>query len=450
MTQLEAARRGDITPEMEFVAEREQLTAEVIRDEVAAGRMVIPANTVHLAGVLEPMAIGIEAKCKINANIGNSAVTSDIDGELEKLHTSVHYGADTVMDLSTGKDIDTIRRSIIDASPVPIGTVPIYQMLEELGGEIEEMRAQHFLDMVEHQAKQGVDYMTIHCGLLLEHLHMTTERVTGIVSRGGSLIAKWMMAHRKQNPLYECFDDLCDIMRQYDVTWSLGDGLRPGSIADASDDAQFAELDVLGELVERSWKNGTQVMVEGPGHVPMDQIDMNIKRQIDVCKGAPFYVLGPLVTDIAPGYDHITSAIGAAMAGWSGAAMLCYVTPKEHLGLPNNDDVKDGVIAYKIAAHAADVARHRKGAQDRDNALSKARFEFDWNEQFRLSLDPQTAQAYHDETLPQDTFKSAHFCSMCGPKYCSMKITEDIRAMADEGNLVEIEPATSSSESSAS
>ena len=450
MTQLEAARRGDITPEMEFVAEREQLTAEVIRDEVAAGRMVIPANTVHLAGVLQPMAIGIEAKCKINANIGNSAVTSDIDGELEKLHTSVHYGADTVMDLSTGKDIDTIRRSIIDASPVPIGTVPIYQMLEELGGEIEEMRAQHFLDMVEHQAKQGVDYMTIHCGLLLEHLHMTTERVTGIVSRGGSLIAKWMMAHRKQNPLYECFDDLCDIMRQYDVTWSLGDGLRPGSIADASDDAQFAELDVLGELVERSWENGTQVMVEGPGHVPMDQIDMNIKRQIDVCKGAPFYVLGPLVTDIAPGYDHITSAIGAAMAGWSGAAMLCYVTPKEHLGLPNNDDVKEGVIAYKIAAHAADVARHRKGAQDRDNALSKARFEFDWNEQFRLSLDPQTAQAYHDETLPQDTFKSAHFCSMCGPKYCSMKITEDIRAMADEGNLVEIEPATSSSESSAS
>ena len=393
MTQLEAARRGDITPEMEFVAEREQLTAEGIRDEVAAGRMGIPANTVHLAGVLEPMAIGIEAKCKINANIGNSAVTSDIDGELEKLHTSVHYGADTVMDLSTGKDIDSIRRSIIDASPVPIGTVPIYQMLEELGGEIEEMRAQHFLDMVEHQAKQGVDYMTIHCGLLLEHLHMTTERVTGLVRRGGSLIAKWMMAHRKQNPLYECFDDLCDIMRQYDVTWSLGDGLRPGSIADASDDAQFAELDVLGELVERSWENGTQVMVEGPGHVPMDQIDMNIKRQIEVCKGAPFYVLGPLVTDIAPGYDHITSAIGAAMAGWSGAAMLCYVTPKEHLGLPNNDDVKEGVIAYKIAAHAADVARHRKGAQDRDNALSKARFEFDWNEQFRLSLDPQTAQA---------------------------------------------------------
>ena len=305
-TQLLEARAGNITPEMEFVAKREQLSAETIRDEVAAGRMVIPANKVHLAGVLEPMGIGIAAKCKINANIGNSAVTSDVQGELEKLHTSVHFGADTVMDLSTGKDIDNIRKEIIGKSPVPIGTVPIYQMLEELGGNIEDMRAQHFLDMVEHQAKQGVDYMTVHCGLLLEHLHMTTERVTGIVSRGGSLIAKWMMTHRKQNPLYECFDDLCDIMREYDVTWSLGDGLRPGSIADASDDAQFAELDVLGELTKRSWDNGTQVMVEGPGHVPMDQIDMNIKRQIEVCHGAPFYVLGPLVTDIAPGYDHIT------------------------------------------------------------------------------------------------------------------------------------------------
>ncbi len=442
MTQIESARRGEITPEMEFVANREQLTPELIRDEVAAGRMVIPANIEHLKGSLEPMGIGIAAKCKINANIGNSAVTSDIEGELEKLHTAVHFGADTVMDLSTGKDIDSIRKTIIDKSPVPIGTVPIYQMLEELGGEIEEMRAQHFLDMVEHQAKQGVDYMTIHCGLLLEHLHLTTERVTGIVSRGGSLIAKWMMSHRKQNPLYEAFDDLCDIMREYDVTWSLGDGLRPGSIADASDDAQFAELEVLGELVERSWERGTQVMVEGPGHVPMDQIDMNVKKQIEVCQGAPFYVLGPLVTDIAPGYDHITSGIGAALAGWSGAAMLCYVTPKEHLGLPNNEDVKQGVIAYKIAAHAADIARHRPGATDRDDALSKARFEFDWNEQFRLSLDPDTAQRMHDETLPQDTFKSAHFCSMCGPKYCSMKITEDIRQMANEdgANLVEIEP----------
>ncbi len=441
-TQIQAARAGEITPGMEFVANREHLSPDLIRDEVAAGRMVIPANKVHLKKNLEPMCIGIAAKCKINSNIGNSAVTSDIAGELEKLHTSVHYGADTVMDLSTGKNIDTIRAAIIDASPVPIGTVPIYQMLEEIGGNIEEMTPQHFLDMVEHQAKQGVDYMTIHCGVLIEHLHLAMNRVTGIVSRGGSLIAKWMMAHRKQNPLYTHFDDLCDIMRQYDVTWSLGDGLRPGSVADASDEAQFAELDVLGELTRRGQEQGTQVMVEGPGHVPMDQIDMNIKKQIEVCNGAPFYVLGPLVTDIAPGYDHITSAIGAAMAGWSGAAMLCYVTPKEHLGLPNNDDVRQGVIAYKIAAHAADVARHRPGARDRDDALSKARFEFDWNEQFRLSLDPETARAYHDETLPQDTFKSAHFCSMCGPKYCSMKITEDIKEMANAGELVELEPTT--------
>ncbi|HUG67150.1 MAG TPA: phosphomethylpyrimidine synthase ThiC [Pirellulaceae bacterium] len=435
-TQLLAARSGDLTPEMEFVAKRENLTPELIREEVAAGRMVIPANKVHLAGRLEPMCIGVAATCKINANIGNSAVTSDAAEELQKLHTSVHFGADTVMDLSTGKDIDSIRRAIIDASPVPIGTVPIYQMLEELGGNIEDMNAQHFLDMVEHQAKQGVDYMTVHCGVLLEHLHLSTNRVTGIVSRGGSLIAKWMMVHRKQNPLYTHFDDLCDIMREYDVTWSLGDGLRPGSIADASDEAQFAELDVLGELTRRGQENGTQVMVEGPGHIPMDQIQMNMERQAQVCNGAPFYVLGPLVTDIAPGYDHITSGIGAALAGWHGAAMLCYVTPKEHLGLPNNEDVKQGVIAYKIAAHAADVARHRKGAQDRDDALSRARFAFDWNEQFRLSLDPETARAYHDETLPQDTFKSAHFCSMCGPKYCSMKITEDIRKMANEGELV--------------
>jgi len=440
-TQLLAARSGDITPEMEFVAKRENLTPELIRDEVAAGRMVIPANKIHLAGRLEPMCIGVAATCKINANIGNSAVTSDAGEELQKLHTSVHFGADTVMDLSTGKDIDNIRCAIIDASPVPIGTVPIYQMLEELGGNIEDMNAQHFLDMIEHQAKQGVDYMTVHCGVLLEHLHLSTNRVTGIVSRGGSLMAKWMMVHRKQNPLYTAFDDLCDIMREYDVTWSLGDGLRPGSIADASDAAQFAELDVLGELTRRGQENGTQVMVEGPGHIPMDQIQMNMERQAQVCNGAPFYVLGPLVTDIAPGYDHITSGIGAALAGWHGAAMLCYVTPKEHLGLPNNEDVKQGVIAYKIAAHAADVARHRKGAQDRDDALSRARFAFDWNEQFRLSLDPETAKAYHDETLPQDTFKSAHFCSMCGPKYCSMKITEDIRKMADEGQLVELNVA---------
>jgi phosphomethylpyrimidine synthase len=437
-TQIIAARKGQITPEMEIVAKKENLTAETIREEVAVGRMVIPANRVHLQGALEPMCIGIAAKCKINANIGNSAVTSNVDEELEKLETAIKFGSDTVMDLSTGKDIDNIRQEIINHSPVPIGTVPIYQMLEELGGNIEDMRPQHFLDMVEHQAKQGVDYMTIHCGVLLEHLHLTVNRVTGIVSRGGSLIAKWMMAHQKQNPLYECFDDLCDIMREYDVTWSLGDGLRPGSIADASDKAQFAELATLGSLCERGWERGTQVMVEGPGHVPMDQIDMNIKKQIEVCKGAPFYVLGPLVTDIAPGYDHITSAIGAALAGWSGAAMLCYVTPKEHLGLPNREDVKQGVIAYKIAAHAADVARKRPGSQDRDDALSRARFSFDWNEQFRLSLDPETAKAYHDETLPQDTFKSAHFCSMCGPKYCSMRITEDIRKMARDKQLVTI------------
>ncbi len=435
-TQLEAARAGQITPEMEFVAGREKLTPEKIREEIASGRLVIPANRVHLAGRLEPIAIGIAATCKINANIGNSAVTSDIQVELDKLHTSVHFGADTVMDLSTGQNIDTIRKAMIDASPVPIGTVPIYQMLEELGGNIEDMQPQHFLDMVEHQAKQGVSYMTVHCGVLMEHLHLTTNRVTGIVSRGGSLIAKWMLAHRKQNPLYEHFDDLCSIMREYDVTWSLGDGFRPGSIADASDEAQFAELDVLGRLVQRSWENGTQVMVEGPGHIPMDQIQMNIEREIEVCHGAPFYVLGPLVTDIAPAYDHITSAIGAAMAGWYGAAMLCYVTPKEHLGLPNREDVRQGVIAYKIAAHAADVARRRPGVQDRDDALSKARFEFDWNEQFRLSLDPERAKAYHDETLPQDTFKSAQFCSMCGPKYCSMKITEDIRQMGSDNEEV--------------
>lgn len=438
-TQLTAARAGEITPEMHIVAEKERVSEELIREEVASGRMVIPANKIHLAGRLEPMCIGIAATCKINANIGNSAVTSNLDEEMDKLHTAVHYGADTVMDLSTGKDIDSIRQAIIAASPVPIGTVPIYQMLEQLGGNIEDMRPQHFLDMVEHQARQGVDYMTIHCGVLMEHLHLTVSRVTGIVSRGGSLIAKWMMSHRKQNPLYEHFDDLCDIMRQYDVTWSLGDGLRPGSIADASDEAQFAELEVLGKLVKRSLAKGTQCMVEGPGHIPMHQIEMNIKKQIELCDGAPFYVLGPLVTDVAPGYDHITSAIGAALAGWSGAAMLCYVTPKEHLGLPNREDVKQGVIAYKISAHAADLARRRPGAQDRDDALSRARFAFDWKEQFRLSLDPETAQAYHDETLPQETFKSAHFCSMCGPKYCSMRITEDIRKMADAKELVAIQ-----------
>ncbi len=370
MTQIEAARAGTITPEMEIVAADEHLEPEFIRQEVSAGRLVIPANTVHLAGRLRPMGIGIAVRCKINANIGNSAVTGDESIEMEKLHTAVHFGADTVMDLSTGKDIDRIRKTIIDHSPVPVGTVPIYQMLEELGGDIEDMKPQHFLDMVEHQARQGVDYMTIHCGVLREHLHLSTDRVTGIVSRGGSLIAKWMVAHRRQNPLYTHFEDLCAIMRQYDVTWSLGDGLRPGSIADASDAAQFAELDVLGELVERGWAAGTQVMVEGPGHIPMDQIEMNIKKQVEICHGAPFYVLGPLITDIAPGYDHITSAIGAAMAGWYGAAMLCYVTPKEHLGLPNNEDVRQGVIAYKIAAHA-----RRRGTQAAPRSRSRRRVE---------------------------------------------------------------------------
>lgn len=437
MTQFESARRGEITPAMEYVARRENLEPEFIRSEVAAGRMVIPANKVHLAKKLEPMAIGIGACCKINANIGNSAVTSDIEGELEKLHTAVHFGADTVMDLSTGGNIDTIRQAIIDVSPVPIGTVPVYQVAQNIK-DFNDMRPQDMLDMVEHQAKQGVDYMTLHAGVLIEHLAKTMGRITGIVSRGGSLMAQWMMAHRQQNPLYTHFEDLCDIMYQYDVTWSLGDGLRPGCLADASDEAQFAELDTLGELTRRAWAKNNQVMIEGPGHVPMDQIPMNIERQIKVCDGAPFYVLGPLVTDIAPGYDHITSAIGAAIAGQHGAAMLCYVTPKEHLGLPDAEDVRQGVIAYKIAAHAADVARQRKGVRDRDDALSKARYEFDWNEQFRLSLDPERARSMHDETLPQETFKSAKFCSMCGPKFCSMRINEDMRKLSRE-QIVELE-----------
>ena len=437
MTQIEAARRGEITPEMTYVARREQLEPETIRAEVAAGRMVIPANKVHLQKKLEPMAIGIAATCKINANIGNSAVTSDVDGELDKLHTAVHFGADTVMDLSTGGNIDAIRQAVIDASTVPIGTVPVYQVAQNLKDFL-DMKPQHMLDMVEHQAQQGVDYMTLHAGVLIEHLAKTMKRITGIVSRGGSLMAQWMMAHRLQNPLYTHFEDLCDIMYQYDVTWSLGDGLRPGCLADASDEAQFAELDTLGELTRRAWAKHNQVMIEGPGHVPMDQIPMNIERQIQVCDGAPFYVLGPLVTDIAPGYDHITSAIGAAIAGQHGAAMLCYVTPKEHLGLPDAEDVRAGVIAYKIAAHAADVARQRPGARNRDDALSKARYEFDWNEQFRLSLDPERARSMHDETLPQETFKSAKFCSMCGPKFCSMRINEDMRKLSQD-QIVELE-----------
>jgi phosphomethylpyrimidine synthase len=406
--------------------------------------MVIPANKVHLGHQLEPMAIGIKARCKINANIGNSAVTSDIENELEKLRTSVKLGADTVMDLSTGGNIDAIRQAIIQASPVPIGTVPMYQAVQKVK-KVEDLTEQDFLDIVEHQAKQGVDYMTLHAGVLRDHVALTAHRVTGIVSRGGSLIALWMIAHNKENPLYTRFDELCEIMREYDVTWSLGDGLRPGSIADASDAAQFAELKVLGDLVRRAKKNGCQAMVEGPGHVPMDQISMNMERQAVECDEAPFYVLGPLVTDIAPGYDHITSAIGAALAGWYGASMLCYVTPKEHLGLPEVEDVRQGVIAYKIAAHAADLARHRPGARDRDDALSKARFEFDWNEQFRLSLDPERAREMHDETLPQEAFKTAAFCSMCGPKFCSMRITEDLRKKAAEAaELVVLEPEPAS------
>ena len=438
MTQIEEARRGTVTPEMEFVAGRERLEPEVVRAEVARGRMVIPANKEHLRQGLEPMGIGQKARCKINANIGNSAVTSDIDNELAKLKMAVELGSDTVMDLSTGGNIDAIRKAIIAASPVPIGTVPMYQAIQKVK-KVEDLSEQDFLDCVEHQARQGVDYMTLHAGILRDHIPLTANRLTGIVSRGGSLVALWMVAHNKENPLYTRFDDLCDIMRQYDVTWSLGDSLRPGSLHDASDAAQFAELKTLGELTRRGRERGCQVMVEGPGHVPMDQIAMNMEKQAVECDEAPFYVLGPLVTDIAPGYDHITSAIGAALAGWHGASMLCYVTPKEHLGLPEVEDVRQGVIAYKIAAHAADLARHRPGARDRDDALSKARYNFDWNEQFRLSLDPETARRMHDETLPQEAFKSAAFCSMCGPKFCSMRITEDLRKHASAAaGLVEV------------
>lgn len=438
MTQIEAARSGKITPEMEFVAKREQLEPELVRSEVARGRMVIPANVNHLKLSLEPMAIGIAAKCKINANIGNSAVTSDIENELTKLNLAVSLGADTVMDLSTGGNIDAIRAAIIEASPVPIGTVPMYQAIQKVKS-VEELSEDDLLSMVEHQARQGVDYMTIHAGILNDYVPLAANRITGIVSRGGSLMAHWMMNHKAENPWYTRFDDLCDIMRTYDVTFSLGDSLRPGSIADASDAAQFAELKTLGDLTRRAWARGCQVMVEGPGHVPMDQIPMNMEKQAIECDEAPFYVLGPLVTDIAPGYDHITSAIGAAIAAWHGASMLCYVTPKEHLGLPEPEDVRQGVIAYKIAAHAADLARHRKGSRDRDDALSRARYNFDWEEQFRLSLDPETARRMHDETLPQETFKSAKFCSMCGPKFCSMRISEDLKKYATAtSELVEL------------
>jgi len=416
-TQIHYARQGRVTEEMEYVAKRENLSAELIRDEIARGRLIIPANINHHN--LEPMCIGVASMCKVNANIGNSSTTSNIDEEVAKLHHSVKYGADTVMDLSTGGDIPRIRKAIIAESPVPIGTVPIYEALSRVR-RVEDLNINVMLEVIEEQAEQGVDYMTIHAGVLVQYIPLTTKRITGIVSRGGAILAEWMIKNHKQNLLYEHFEDICKIFQKYDVSFSLGDGLRPGSIADASDEAQFAELKTLGELTKIAWKHDVQVMIEGPGHIPMDQIQMQVEKEKELCYEAPFYTLGPLVTDFAPGYDHITSAIGAAMIGWYGASMLCYVTPKEHLGLPNREDVKQGMIAYKIAAHAADIARHRPGAQDRDDALSRARFAFDWNKQFALSLDPETAKAYHDETLPEEGFKDAAFCSMCGPKFCSM------------------------------
>jgi phosphomethylpyrimidine synthase len=431
MTQIEHVRAGQVTAEIEAVARDEQLDPAVVREEVARGRMVIPANKVHLARGLQPIGIGVAGRTKINANIGKSAVSSDSECELAKLILAVRYGSDTVMDLSTGPDIDAVRSRIINAATVPVGTVPIYQVAQQLD-EIVDMRPRDFLDVVAQQAAQGVDYMTVHCGLLREHLPLCERRLTGIVSRGGSLVARWMAVHGQENPFYTHFDDLCDIMREFDVTWSLGDGLRPGSIADASDEAQFAELKVMGELGRRARAKGCQVMIEGPGHVPMDQIERNVRLQQEWCDEAPFYVLGPLVTDIAPGYDHITSAIGAAMAAWYGAAMLCYVTPKEHLGLPNLDDVRQGVIAYKIAAHAADLARGRPGARLRDDAMSKARFAFDWPEQFRLALDPETAERMHDESLPGEDDKKSRYCSMCGPKFCSMKNSQEVRRVMRE------------------
>lgn len=461
VSQLHYARKGIITPEMEYVAIREnqrieqlqsatkemaqqhrgnsfgaltpkgKITPEFVRDEIAAGRAIIPANINHPE--CEPMIIGRNFLVKINANIGNSAVSSSIEEEVEKAVWACRWGADTIMDLSTGKNIHETREWIIRNSPVPIGTVPIYQALEKVNGIAENLTWEIFKDTLIEQAEQGVSYFTIHAGVLLRYIHLTAERVTGIVSRGGSIMAKWCLFHHKENFLYTHFEEICDIMKQYDVSFSLGDGLRPGSIADANDAAQFAELETLGELTKIAWKHDIQVMIEGPGHVPMHMIKENMDKQLKECHEAPFYTLGPLTTDIAPGYDHITSAIGAAMIGWFGTAMLCYVTPKEHLGLPNKKDVKDGVITYKLAAHAADLAKGHPGAQYRDNALSKARFEFRWEDQFNLSLDPDTAREFHDETLPADGAKVAHFCSMCGPKFCSMKITQEIRATAAKG-----------------
>ncbi len=461
VTQLHYAKQGIITPEMEYVAIREnqkieqlesatagmnhqhagesfgaktpkgKITPEFVRDEIAAGRAIIPNNINHPES--EPMIIGRNFLVKINANIGNSAVTSSIEEEVEKAVWACRWGADTIMDLSTGKNIHETREWIIRNSPVPIGTVPIYQALEKVKGVAENLTWEIFRDTLIEQAEQGVSYFTIHAGVLLRYIHLTAERVTGIVSRGGSIMAKWCLFHHKENFLYTHFEEICEIMKQYDVAFSLGDGLRPGSIADANDAAQFAELETLGELTKIAWKHDVQVMIEGPGHVPMHLIKENMDKQLQECDEAPFYTLGPLTTDIAPGYDHITSAIGAAMIGWYGCAMLCYVTPKEHLGLPNKKDVKDGVITYKLAAHAADLAKGHPGAQYRDNALSKARFEFRWEDQFNLSLDPDTAREFHDETLPADGAKVAHFCSMCGPKFCSMKITQEIRESAAQG-----------------
>ena len=433
VTQLHYAKKGVITPEMEFIAIRENMTAEFVRDEVARGRAIIPANINHPE--IEPMIIGRNFHVKINANIGNSAVSSSIYEEVEKMTWATRWGADNIMDLSTGKNIHTTREWIIRNSPVPVGTVPIYQALEKVNGVAEDLTWEVYRDTLIEQAEQGVDYFTIHAGVLLRYVPLTVKRLTGIVSRGGSIMAQWCLHHHQENFLYTHFEEICDIMKTYDISFSLGDGLRPGSIADANDEAQFAELETLGELTKIALEHEVQVMVEGPGHVPMHLIKENMDKQLELCHEAPFYTLGPLTTDIAPGYDHITSAIGAAMIGWYGTAMLCYVTPKEHLGLPNRDDVREGVITYKIAAHAADLAKGHPGSQIRDNALSKARFEFRWRDQFNLSLDPERAIEYHDETLPAEGAKTSHFCSMCGPKFCSMRISQDIRNHAKNNEL---------------
>ncbi|KOO50665.1 phosphomethylpyrimidine synthase ThiC [Priestia koreensis] len=430
VTQMHYAKKGIVTPEMEFVAIRENLSAEFVREEIAMGRAILPANINHPES--EPMIIGRNFHVKINANIGNSAVTSSIEEEVEKMVWATHWGADTLMDLSTGKDIHTTREWIIRNCPVPVGTVPIYQALEKVNGIAENLTWEIFRDTLIEQAEQGVDYFTIHAGVLLRYIPLTVKRLTGIVSRGGSIMAQWCLGHHEESFLYTHFEEICEILKAYDISISLGDGLRPGSIADANDEAQFAELETLGELTTIAWKHDVQVMIEGPGHVPMHKIKENMEKQLDICREAPFYTLGPLTTDIAPGYDHITSAIGAAMIGWFGTAMLCYVTPKEHLGLPNKNDVREGVITYKIAAHAADLAKGHPGAQLRDDALSKARFEFRWHDQFNLSLDPDRARSYHDETLPAEGAKVAHFCSMCGPKFCSMRISHDLRKKVQE------------------